>query len=216
MKCSDARNFLSQVSEKSISTQISDSDLDLFCSSSSVLGGYVSLMSKTDHDLASSEVQNMEQSQQQANERLAQEKNQSSDARQAAVEDQKKMASPFFGLHGGGYKDSMRQKLESDQEAISKDEVSISDDEKTVSDYIQKKSALDQLVPYGDGYLALTAAGVLMLNTLNSRMSRVSDMEFADFVQETNETDEELRGIAERASFYVSKMKEQVSAGLQQ
>jgi hypothetical protein len=215
LKCSEVRDFLSEISEKSpISTEISESDLELLCSGNLVQGGCVLRTSKADHDLASSDLQNMEQSQQQLNEKLAQEKTDNSEAQETTAEDQKKISSPFFGLHGGTYKDTMRQKLESDQEAVSKDEVSISGDEKAFSDYIQKKSAMDQLVPYGDDeYLSLTPAGVLMLNTLNARMSRVSDMEFSDFVRENNETDQELRGIAQRASFFVSKMKERISLG---
>jgi hypothetical protein len=117
----------------------------------------------------------------------------------------------LFDLHGKEYKDQAREKLETDSATFSKDEVPLSEDEVRVSTFIQKKSALDQLVPCGDVYLSLTGAGVIMLNALNASASRVSDVEFSDFAQMANQTDAELKGIAFRASNYVRNLRERIS-----
>jgi len=199
--------FLAEISDKSVTTQISPVDLDFLTSSTHVLGGYVARTSKATYDRAALEIQSMEQAQQQANDRLQQEKLQSAEVQQDANENQKKVNSPFFGLHGKSYKETVEQRVEADQEALSKDQVAISADEASISDYIQKKSAQDQLVAYDGQYLSLTPAGVVMLNALNCRMTRVSDMEFSDFVQEIDTTEAELQGIADRASTFVSEIR---------
>ncbi len=201
MKCSDARSFLSEISEKSITTQITWTDLDFLSTS-----GYVSRTSKADYDQAAAEVANLDQ----INQRLGQEKAQECAADSAAVEDKKKFLSFLYPLHGSEYKESVRQNLEADSERLSKDEVPISADEARVSNYIQKKSALDQLVPYGDEYLSLTSAGVILVNSLNAKISRVSDMEFSDFAQQEKETYAELRRIAQGASIYVAEFRNRI------
>ena len=201
MKCSDAQTFLSQIAEKQSSldpTSISKVDLDYLSSS-----GYVSVMEKEDYDQAKAEVSNLEQ----LNRQLAQEETAGTEAQRMVAEDQKKVDSVFFGLHGKEYKDAARQKLDADKDALTKEVAPISEDEARISEYLQKKSSLDQLVPFGDNYVSLTAAGVIMLNSLNARSSRMSGMEFSDFVQENKTTDTELRGIAQRASQYVAEIK---------
>lgn len=210
LKCSDARAFLSGISDKSISTPVSPADLDFLCSSSTILGGYVSRTSAIDYNHLAEEIQGLGQTQQDANQRLQQERAGSQKMQEASDKDEKKVNSLFFRLHGKEYKDEAQQKMQSDQAALSKDEAAISADEAAVSNYIQKKSAFDQLVPYDGEYLSLTPAGILMLNELNARMSRVSDMEFSDFVREANDTDAELQNIAQRASIYVADIKNQI------
>jgi hypothetical protein len=205
LKCSDVRTFLSQIFEKQgrlDSALISQADLDFLSSN-----GYILVMQKADYDQAAAEVAKMEE----VNQRLAQEKAADIGAQKVVTEDEKKVHGLFFGLHGQEYKEAARQKLEADKDTLSKDEVPLSEDEARISNYIQRKSVLDQLVPYGDEYLSLTGSGVVMLNALSARTSRVSDMEFSDFVQETKETDVELRGIAQRASLYVSEIRDRIT-----
>lgn len=192
---------MSEISDKSITSQISQADLDFFSSN-----GYVLRTSKVEYDQASAEVVSLEQ----INQRLLEERKEGAEAERATKEDEKKAQGLLFDLHGKEYKDAALQKLEADKETLSKNEVTISSDEASVSDYIQKKSTLDWLVPYGNEYLSLSASGVIMLNALNARMSRISDMEFSDFVLETNETDAELRGIAQRARSFVFDIRNRI------
>jgi hypothetical protein len=168
---------------------------------------YVSQTSKADYDQAAAEVANLEP----INQQFEQKRGEESAAYSDLAADEKKFLSYLFPLHGQEYKDATRQKLEDDKETLSKDKVAISDDEASISDYIQKKSALDQLVAYRGEYLSLTGAGVIMLNALNARISRISDMEFSAYVQETNETDMELRGIAQRAVNFVSGIRDRIA-----
>jgi hypothetical protein len=196
---------LSRIAEKQASldpTSISQADLDYLSSS-----GYVSVMQKTDYDQAKAEMANLEQ----LNQQLDQEKTVGAEAQRAVAEDEKKEHSVFFGLHGEEYKEAVRQRLEADSDALTKEEAPLSEDEAQISEYLQKKSALDQLVPFGDNYVSLTGAGVAMLNSLNARSSRVSGMEFSDFVEESKTTEIELQGIAQRASQYVGEIKQRIS-----
>jgi hypothetical protein len=205
MKCSDARTWLSQISSKSITSQISPDDLDFLCNS-----GYILRTSAADYDQTSSEVADLEQKNLQVDQRLQEEKTEAEKMQETASEDEKKTHGMLFDLHGEDYKDSMHQKLEADQDTISKNQVAISADEASISNYIQKKSQLDQLVPYGGEYLSLTGSGVLMLNALNARTSRVSNMEFSDYIREANETYTELRGIAQRANSFVNEIRSRI------
>jgi hypothetical protein len=196
---------LSQIAEKQASldpASISQLELDYLSSN-----GYVSVMQKADYDEAKAEVANLEQ----LNQQLAQEKTVGAEAQQTVAEDEKKVHGVFFGLHGEEYKEAARQKLDADKDALTREEAPISADEARISEYLQKKSVLDQLVPFGDNYVSLTGAGVIMLNSLNARSSRVSGMEFSDFVQETQTTDTELQGIAQRANLYVGEIKQRIS-----
>ena len=56
MRCNDVRTFFSQIAEKSISIQISQSDMDFLSN-----GGYLSVMQKGDYDNAAAEVANLTQ-----------------------------------------------------------------------------------------------------------------------------------------------------------
>jgi len=201
MKCNDASTFLSQISEKSVSMQIPQSDLDFLSTN-----GYISRMSKGDHDQAAAEVSNLEQ----LNLQLQTEKSAESATEEALTQDMKKTHSIFFNLHGKEYKDAELQNAETEKDTLSKEESDISVKESQLTDFIQKKSSFDQLVPYGSDYLSLTGPGVNMLNALNARSSRVSDMNFSEFVQEMNATDSELRGIAQRAANFVFDIRQRI------
>jgi hypothetical protein len=179
--------------------------LDFLCTN-----GYVLRTSAADYNQASSELADMEQKSLQLNQRLQEEKTEAEKMQQTASQDEKKTRGMLFDLHGEEYKDSMRQKVEADQDTLSKNQVAISADEASISNYIQKKSQLDQLVPYGGEYLSLTGSGVLMLNALNAGAPRVSEMEFSDYMREASETETELRGIAQRASAFVDEIANRI------
>jgi len=201
MKCSDVKMFLSQISEKSISMQIPQSDLDFLSTN-----GYVSRMSKGDYDQASAEVSSLEQ----LNQQLETERTEETKADETVSQDLKKTHSLLFHFEGKDKKQAELQKAETDKVALSKEESDIAEKESQLTDFIQKRSAFDQLVQYGSEYLSLTGYGVLMLNALNARSSRVSDMDFSEFVQEMNATDSELRGIAQRAANFVTEIRERI------
>ena len=103
------------------------------------------------------------------------------------------------------------QRVEQDRETLSKEESNIGQIDFDASELIQKKSALDRLVPLGDEYVALTDSGTIMLNDLSARNYRVADMEFSDYIKESKATTEELTGIAQRANSYVSAFRDRIS-----
>jgi hypothetical protein len=197
LKCSDARAFLSQIAEKQSDlhpSAVSPEDLDYLKAN-----GCISTMSETDYAQATSEVAQLDRISQQ----LAQEKAAGAEAERVLVEDQKKTRSVFFGFHGEQYRQAAKQKLEADQDVLRKEEAPISEEEARISEYLQRKSSLDQYIAFGDGYVALTGSGILLLNSLNAGGSRISDMDLSSYMEESKATDAELQGIASRASQFV-------------
>src|SRR2546427_169490 len=93
---------------------------------------------------------------------------------------------------------------------IPREDADIVEKDSRIKELIQKKSAIDRMVPYDGLYLSLTGLGVLTLNDLNVRNYRVSDSDFSDFIEERMETLGELHSIAERGSFQVSNLRTRV------
>jgi hypothetical protein len=58
------------------------------------------------------------------------------------------------------------QKAQQERETLSKLGADISGKESTLSSFIGKKTLLDKLVPYSDGYVALTETGLLSMKDL--------------------------------------------------
>jgi hypothetical protein len=56
MKCSDVKTLFTQVSEKTVSLQVSESDIDFLVS-----GAYLARKSQADYDRAHAEVANLQQ-----------------------------------------------------------------------------------------------------------------------------------------------------------
>jgi len=56
MKCNDARTFMSQISGKSVTIQVQQSDVNFLATN-----GYLSVMPKEDYDRALAEVANLAQ-----------------------------------------------------------------------------------------------------------------------------------------------------------
>ena len=205
MKCSDARTFLSQIAEKQSSldpSAVSSEDLEYLKAN-----GCISTMDATDYAQATSEVALLDQ----MNQQLAQEKASGAEAERVLAEDHKKTSSMFFGLHGEEYKQAAKQRVEADEDAVRKEETPISDEEARISEYLQRKSTLDQFIPYGDGYVTLTGTGTLLLNSLNAGGSRISDMDLSSYMEESKVTNAELQGIASRASHFVVDIKARIS-----
>jgi hypothetical protein len=203
MKCRDVRAFLSQVSDKRISLQLSQPDLAFLASN-----GYLLQMSRADHDASESSVARLHQ----LNEELQGEEVEEKRAEAAFEKDTKHTHSFVFRLEGKDKKEAELQKLHGDESALSKDRAILNETESTISLLIQKKSALDSSVPYGDGYLSLTSLGVATLSDLNIKNYRVAEMEFSDYVKESANIMGELRSISEKASYVVSNLRPRIDA----
>jgi hypothetical protein len=198
MKCNDARIFFSQIAQKSVSMQISQSDADFLTTR-----GYISIMQKENYDQAFAEVSNLTQ----MNVDLVNTENVDRTERIALEEDERKTHSITFLFEGNESKEADREKAENQKNVVSKIDADISARENKINELIHKKSVIDRMVPYDGKYLSLTGIGVMMLNDLNVRNYRVSDREFPDFIEEIQTTYGELRSIAERGSFHVSNLK---------
>jgi hypothetical protein len=197
MKCSDVRKFLSQIVGKSISMQIQQPDLDFLSTS-----GYIAVMRKEEYDQALAEVSSLAQMNEEFQNETADERS----AEAALEQEEKKTHSILFHFEGKEKKEAELQAEESERITVSKEEAEIAGRDSKIKELIQKKSAIDRMVPYDGKFLSLTAPGVVALNDLNVRNYRVSDSEFSDFIGESRETFDELRSIADRGSFYVSNI----------
>jgi hypothetical protein len=196
MRCNDVRTFFSQIAEKSISMQISQSDMDFLSN-----GGYLSVMQKGDYDNAAAEVAHLTQ----MNADLANVENEDRSAKTTLQEEEGKTHSIKFLFEGKETKEAERGKVETEKDAVSKMDADVAERDAKINELIQKKSITDRMVAYGGSYLSLTGLGVMTLNDLNVRNYRVSDNEFSDFIEETKETSDELRNIAYKAAFYANR-----------
>ena len=203
MKCSEARTFLSQVGDREESiTPISAGDLNYLSSN-----GYVQVVSAADYEKSVSDVARLSQ----LTTQLETERPMQNQAAQALLKGVEKEHSFMFHLEGQQQRDELEQKVQGEATTVSSEEAELNALEANVNQLIQEKSVIDRLVPYGGGYVALTGLGSLVLNDLSVRNYRVSDEEFSDFLDEIKSTYAELRGIADKASSYVSLLRSTVS-----
>jgi len=200
MHCNDTRLFLSQIAEKSISMQIPQADLDFLSNN-----GYISVTQKEAYDQALAEVSSLAQ----MNTDLVNAENANMSAKADLAEDEKKTHSITFLFESKENKEVDREKVESEKTVVSKMDADIAERDAKINELIQKRSAFDRMVQYGDRYLSLTGPGVMMLNDLYVRNYRVSDREFSDFREEIQMTFSELRSIADKGSYHVSNLRAQ-------
>jgi hypothetical protein len=202
MKCSEVRTFLSQISDREVITPIPLADLNYLSA-----GGYVLRTTKEDYDEGAAEVARLSQLVAEMNTERAE----GEQAEGALQRDERKEHSILFHFEKEGEKEELRQRTQNEVAEASKQESDLSAVEANVNQLIQKKSAIDRMVPFDGGYLSLTDLGSVILNDLNIRDYRVADEEFADFSDEIKAVYSELRSIAERAASYAFSLKPLVS-----
>ncbi len=170
--------------------QVPQSDLSYLSSN-----GYLSVMQKSDYDQAAADVATIAQRTQALQDETMQEHG----AEISLADDQRKTQSIMFHFEGAEKKQADLAALEAERNAVLRQRADMVQKDADIKQLIVKKSILDRMVPYDGQYLALTGPGVMALSDLNVRNYRVSDEDFSSFVQETRETTDELRSIAQSA-----------------
>jgi hypothetical protein len=198
MECNDVRTFLSQIAAKSVAMQIQQVDMDFLSTK-----GYVSVMQKEEYDQALAEVANLSKVTGEWQDKRMEEES----AQATLDEEERKTHSIMFHFEGKEKKEAELQSVESERNVVSKEEADVAEIDSKIKELVAKKSMIDRMVQSDGKYLALTGLGVVTLNDLNVRNYRVSDSQFSDFIEETKETSGELRAIAERGSYYESRIK---------
>ena len=203
MKCSEVRAFLSQIyyREEFSPSNVPSPDID--CLSAT---GYLLKTTKEDYDQGVRDVARLSQMTAQMNAERAEEEQ----AVATLQKDDRKEHSFLFHFEAKEAKEELIRKVQDEKIAVSKEESELSAMEANVNELIQKKSAIDRMRQYGDGYLSLTGLGTLVLNDLNVRNYRVADQQFPDFIAEIKATYSELRSIGDKASSYVILLKPEV------
>ena len=202
MKCSEVREFLSEIHfQREPVNPIPPPDLAYLQA-----GGYVQTTTKEDHDGGAADVDRLNQLAYE----VAAEKPVQEQASEALSQDQQKEHSFLFHFQGKDEKDALRLKVEEETTVTSSETAKLTSIEANLNALLQEKSAVDQMVAYGGGYLSLTGPGSIVLNDLSVRDYRVADEEFPDFVEETKATYAEFRTISDRASSYVALLQPRV------
>ena len=205
MKCSDVRAFLSRINnheELGPTTPIPLADIDYLSAN-----GYVLRTNKDDYNKGVQDVARLSQMTAQMNAEKAEEEQ----AAATLQKDERKEHSFSFHFEGEGVKGELSRRIQNERAVVSTDESELNAIEANVNELIQKKSTIDRMVPYGDGYLSLTGLGSVVLNDLDERNYRVADQEFSDFLSEFKATYAELRSIADKATSYVTLLKPKMS-----
>lgn len=199
MKCSEVRAFLSQVSDRQEPiVAIPPTDLEYLSAN-----GYVELTTKEDHDKGLDEVTKISQMVDQARAK----RDEAGQVEGALKQDEEKEHSFTFHFEKAEEKEQLREKVATEETALSKEEAELNEMDATVNALIEEKSRIDRMATYDGGYVSLTGLGTVVLNDLNVRNYRVSDEEFPEFASEIKATYAELRTIAERASSYAFLIK---------
>ncbi len=202
MKCAAARTFLSQIHDRQEPiTPILPADLNYLS-----VNGYVLGATKEDYDKAAGDVARLSQITTEVN-------TQRTETQQAVAtwqQDERKEHSFLFHFEHEEEKDLLRQRIQNEMATVSREESELRALEVNVNELIQKKSMIDQMVPYNGGYVSLTDLGHVILNDLNVRNYRVADQELPDFLTEIKGTYAELRSIADKAASYVTSLKPRV------
>jgi len=199
MKCSEVRTFLSQIhNHEETVTPIQPADLSYLS-----VNGYILVATKEDYGKASGEIVRLTQITTQLNIQRGEEQQ----AVTAWRQDESKEHSFMFHFEHEEEKDLLRQKIQNEMTAASREVSETRALEVNVNELIQKKSMIDQMVPYNGEYVSLTDLGHVILNDLNVRNYRAADQEFPDFLAEIKGTYAELRAIADKATSYVISLK---------
>ena len=204
MKCSEVRAFLSRIDFREQfgqATPIPSGDIDYLSAN-----GYILRTTKEDYDRGGEDVARLSQVTVQRDAERAEE----GQAAATLQKDERKEHSFLFHFEGKEAKEELGQRIQKETAVVSKEQSELSAIEARVNELIEKKSTIDRMTSYGDGYLSLTGLGSITLNDLNVRDYRVADQEFPDFVTETKSTYAELRSIAENATYYVTLLKPRV------
>ena len=202
MKCRDVMTLLAQLTDTQISTQIQENDLSVLVSK-----GYITRISREDHDRAAAEIADLDQM---TSDLHLEEEREERDSK-TLIHDEKHQYGLRSHFEGRTKKEAEREKVAKEEEVVDEEQADVKLKEAKVTDLIQKKSALDMQVQYGNEYLSLTNLGVSMLHDLNTRNYRVGDMEFSDFMDECKATTDTLQAIAQRARFYADNIKPSIA-----
>jgi hypothetical protein len=199
LKCGEVRAFLSQVGDRQEPIAvIPPVDVDYLSAN-----GYVERTTKEDRDKGLAEVTRISQMIGQANAERAE----AGQVEGVLKQDEKKEHSFVFHFEKEEAKEQLREKIATEETALSKDEAELAQMDAAVNALIEEKSRIDRMAAYDGGYVSLTGLGTVVLNDLNVRNYRVSDEEFPEFALETKATYAELRTIADRASSYALLIK---------
>jgi len=202
MKCSEVSVFLSRINNREELGDIApvpSADLDYLSAN-----GYVLRTTKDDYDKGVQDVARLSQMTAQMNaERVKEEQ-----AVTTLQKDERKEHSFLFHFEGREVKDELSQRIHDEKDVVSREGSELSAIEDHVNELIQKKSTVDRMLPYAGGYVSLTGLGSLVLNDLNVRYYRVADQEFPDFIAEIKATYAELRSLGDKASSYVTLLKQ--------
>ena len=201
--CQDVYTFLTQVSNRSVSTTLPPADLATLQQLN-----LVQVVGANQYAQLSQDSQTLGSAQQSMAQKAAARAQLADQLRQ----EQDKTHSILFHLEGKEKQDAELQRVAQDQSTLQSEDSDLAAEEKEYDMNMGKRALLDTLTPYGGGYVGLTSLGAMSARDLGTRLYRVSDLQFAAYMGQTQEVDRELNDIANLSAQYFSALAAPLSS----
>jgi hypothetical protein len=196
--CKDIYAFLNQVSARSVTASLSDSDAALLSQLN-----LVQFFTPEQYQKAQADVQALGADQAV----LSQEMSRRASLAEMAQEEDRKTHSILFHF-GGKEKQAAELQQESQVQASLKSvDADLSQKQQQIGQLVAQRSLLDTLTPYGSGqYVGLTGLGSLAMRDLGTALYRVSDTEFSTYWDQAQRIAHDLQDLAARGAEYFGRM----------
>ncbi len=200
--CQDTYNFLSQVSQRSVTSTLPPADLG-----SLQQLHLVQIVGADQYAQLVQDVQNLDAEASSIQQKQAL-RGQAADQLQSETE---RTHSVLFHFEGKEKQAADLEKENEDQAALQADDTDLAAEEKAYDETMGRKALLDSLTPFGGGYVGLTSLGTLSLRDLSTRLYRVSDLPFPSYLAQSQEVDAELNDIANVSAEYFGALAASLS-----
>jgi hypothetical protein len=193
--CQDVFTFLTQVSNRAVTTSLPDADV-----ASLQQLNLVQVLPADQYAQLVQDVQTLFPVQQSLAQKAAARAQLADQLRQEL----EKSHSILFRFEGQDKRTAELQRVAQDQSTLQAEDTELAAEEKEYDLAMGKKALLDTLTPYGSEYVGLTSLGVMSLRDLGTRLYRVSDLPFPAYLGQTQAVDRELNDIANQSAQYFS------------
>lgn len=197
--CQDVYTFLTQVSNRSVTTTLPAPDIASLQQLS-----LVRVLSADQYTQLVQDVQQLSPEQQ----TLAQKSAARAQLAQQLQQESQRTHSMLFHFEGKDKQTAELQKEAQDQAALQAADSDLAAGEREYDQNMGKRALLDTLTPAGGGYVGLTGLGMMSLRDLGTRLYRVSDLPFTGYLNQTQQINQELNDIANLSAQYFSLLSQ--------
>jgi hypothetical protein len=189
--CTQVAAFLQGVVGRSVVAPLSDADVTLLQQF-----GLVEVLTADERSQLEQEVAQLQAAQQ----AIADEEARREQQADAIDVDTRRTHSILFHLQGVDANEATVDRLHSEQEALQALEADLAKRQTDFQALLVKKSELDLMSPYDNGFIAATTAGRVAFRDLSVALYRVSDLDFSAYWNQAKAVDAELASISGQAA----------------